>query len=251
MKPFKIILAIILLISPCQISKASAEDHFRWRQYYQPINEHQARRHLQKALNYVTKILGPASFHVDHVYLYLSQPKNSHDRIKKGFQLTEANDLAAGEFTIYLSHNPTENACLGQLVHEVTHLMDSRIHDAYFEGLSTVMAEKYLKENGLDWSGWRDYFARGHEPFYARTYFMMREIWDVVGDEGMRDFHTYTQASPEDPGQLRIDINRWIQKVPRAHQLRVRGIIAKYAPQIKLAMNQNQHPTAFLMPDIL
>ena len=235
MKPFKVFLLVVFLFSTPQAASPLSQHDFRWRDYYQPIQDKHARLLLYKALEYVTAHLGNPSQKIKEIHLCLSRPKDKHAHIKKDFQLTEINDFSGGEFTIYLSHQPSESAFLGRLVHEITHLLDPRIHDPYMEGLSTVMAERYYKEQGLDWNAWLAYFQSGQDPFYARTYFMMREIYAAAGEEHMRNFHTYTKSDPARPEHLHIDTERWLQNLAPEARSRVKGIIDRYNSPVPLS----------------
>ncbi len=220
-----------------------------WYAYYQPIEDNRAAYHLQNALAYMSVNVGDPVQTVKKVRLCLSRPVNPKLYLKQNFQLTEINDLYEGEYTIYLRHRPADYAFWGQMIHEVSHLLDPRIHDAYFEGFSTLMAEKYLEKEGLDWQRWSKYFKAGQEPFYGQTYFMMRDILEAAGDGAMRNFHTFVRPLADDKSKYRIDINRWLKNLPLGTQREVKKIILKYAPEIRRSMEREHLDVAFVLPD--
>jgi len=237
--------AFLLLVIP---SFGNAHEKSNWDKHYQPIEDQAAHQHLKKMMEYAAQTIGPPSQPVNAVHLRLSKPLQPTATMRQNFQLTEIDDPDTGKYTIYLSRCVDHYAFWGQLAHEASHLLDPLIHDAYFEGLSTVLAEKYLKANGLDWNGWNEYFLKGAEPFYANTYFMMREIWMVVGDERLKNFHRYVKQSSLQSSQRSIDIHQWIQTLPQGSQQKVKKIIAFYAPRIQLAIREGGRAVNFLLP---
>jgi hypothetical protein len=74
---------------------------------------------------------------------------------KTGFQRCDLINRGAGEFCIYLSRRVYEYAFFGQFAHEVGHLINAEVHDAYAEGtssffppLSLSLSESYLGMQG-------------------------------------------------------------------------------------------------------
>ena len=193
-------------------------------------------------------MLAKANRPLAKVNLRLSQPINASLPINRNFRLTETNDAEEGIYTIYLSRTPRDYAFYGQLAHEVAHLMYPNVHDAYMEGLCTVFAEKYLEAQGKSWNGWRKYFQAGHEPLYAKTYFMMRKVWDIVGNEAIGRLENYI-VTDNNTGENHFDIAQWILSLPLAQQSSVKEVIAQYALDIQLALNkETHHPVSFYIP---
>lgn len=221
---------------------------FQWADLYTPITDKSAWHILNDGIATAQKFFGDARYPLQQVKLKLSQPLNAQAMLKKDFQLTEVNDLTQGHFTIYLNKEIHETAFTGQLMHEIGHLLDPTIHDAYYEGLCSVFAENYLKDNNFDWKSWQDYYNQGHEPFYGQTYFMMKEIANTIGFDALKNFHLFTKPHPKKSHQTYIDIQHWIQSLEPSQQIAVRSIIAKYSTPIQLSMQASQHAVMFVLP---
>jgi len=219
-----------------------------WHQYYRPINDAHSQHMLVKSLDHAQLTIGSPVIPISKVNLRLSKPLKSHYHLKTGFQLTEISNDEKGEFTIYVSRTPQEYAFAGQLAHEVAHLLNPNITDAYYEGLCTVFAEEHLKTNNLDFSGWLKFFEKNRDPFYSQTYFLMREIFDEVGQEAMMNFHLYTLNNTHNTQQLAIDIEKWLQTLGRSQQAAVKNIINQHADLIQESINQANNTVSFLIP---
>ncbi len=169
--------------------------------------------------------------------------------LKTGNRLaqTTISSLSQGQYTISLTRLPQEISFQGQLAHETCHLLNPQLYDAYFEGFCTVFAEEYLRQEGLDWKIWSDYFRKGHEAFYGQTYFLMREIVDTIGIRALQDFHTYTLTESQ-PDRKKIDIERWLSTLSDHQQMQVRQLIGKYSLKIKQAIGQDKKQVAFHLP---
>lgn len=242
---------LLMLIAPQTLEAASVSAApSNWHHYYQPITEHQAEIALNEGFEYIKSILGEPTKPIEKVHLRLSEPIHPNLKIKRKFQLTEITDADHGVYTIYLSQIPSQSplAFYGQLGHEIGHLFDARIHDAYFEGMCTLMSEKYLRSKGVDWENWLNYFQAGHEPFYGQTYFMMKKIVEVVGEKALANFHHYVLEDPRNPDKLHININGWISTLPENHQAAVKEIIYDYAPVIQSELGDDSDPVAFMLP---
>ena len=245
-KIFLNLLLSALILSPTQaLAHGTAKSN--WHQYYQPINDTQVETFLNDGIEYLSQILGEPNRAIKTVHLRFSQPLIPQIQ-KANFQLTELTDVDNGIFTIYLNprSSRSQDTFYGQLGHEMTHLFNARIEDAYFEGFCTVMSEKYSRSKGMNWDKWRNYFESGHEPFYGQTYFMMKDIEKIVGEKAFYHFHTYTMETRD--GRLSIDINRWISQLKSSEQEAVKSIISRYAVLIQQNLRQEPDPVAFTIP---
>ena len=131
---------------------------------------------------------------------------------------TNITDAQKGFFTIFLSRRKDEYAFYGQLAHEIPHLLNARLYDAYAEGLNTVFAEKMLKQNDMDWSGWEEYYRKHNDPFYAATYLMMKDVAVVAGADSIRTLLQHAKVEPIDPQRMYIDIDAWISTLACANK---------------------------------
>ncbi len=225
----------------------------RWRRAYPAIEDPAARALLGRALRAARPRLGSPRTPVRDVALRLSHPRPGRSALRRGFRLTEINDLGRGAFTIYLSVPPGDPAFEGQLVHEALHLLEPRLRDVYFEGLITLVSEKIFAELGLDWRPWKDHFARDGDPLYARAFEMMKELEEIAGERAvltLLDFtarHDAAEAgAPYDT--LRIDVDRWIVSLPAAARSGVRAAIMRHFSRIE-AIRSRKHPDcAFARP---
>lgn len=237
--------SLVLLLAGCVLSLAcaaqpghhSASAPVDWPQAYQPITDVAAQSFVERGLAYATEVLGEPAVKVRQVDLRLSVPNDPQARIKRGFALTELNDMARGRFTIYLSQRPERYAFHGQLAHEIAHLLNARIYDTYVEGLSTAFAERFLAKDGKDWRGWPAYL-RNDDPYYGTSYFLMKAVWEAVGDHHIKSFLSYAVYSDPQRTRMHIDINAWLASLPAAQYLAVRQIIARHAPAIIQAAKQ-------------
>jgi len=228
------------------LSAAAAEPAgLPWYRQYQPIESQEAERFVTHGLAYARQWLGEPRVAVQQVYLRYSTPLDPHSQIRRNFQLCEPTDSAHGIFTIYLSRRPSEYAFDGQLAHEVAHLLNARLADAYVEGLNTVFAERLLRRDGRDWRGWAQYLEQD-DPFYGATYAMMKNLWETVGDQAMRSFLSF--AVDSDGGEkMHIDIDRWLASLSPEVAASARRVIAQHAPTVRTAL-QSSPTMTFLLP---
>lgn len=200
---------------------------------------------MQKALSAATKLFGKPKIAVHSLYLCSSQPINPNSNLKRGFQLTSIEDRDKGIFAIFLSRKPSEYAFHGQLAHEVGHLLNIDIYDPYMEGLCAVFAERFIKAEGLDWSGWQKSFDACEEPFCAGTYKMMKELNSKIVD---RRFRTILQfAAPSGHGTMHIDIKAWLATLTPQERAEAIKIITKYADYVKKTMPEDER-YVFMLP---
>jgi hypothetical protein len=214
---------------------------------YQAVDDPVARRFLHEGLFRAQALLGAPVLPVRSVHLRLSRPLAPDSKLRSNFRMTELVDVQNGIFAIYVSRTPGEYAFEGQLAHEVAHLLNAQLFDIYAEGLCTVFAERFLTEQGLDFSSWRKHFESGAEPLYGLSYQMMREVWTAAGDENMRRMLTFARPATRQ-GEQEVDINAWLATLEKEKRSRVRSIILRYAQRLQAAIAANERPLSFLQP---
>jgi len=181
-----------------------------WFQHYQPIEDPRAMEFTRRGLTYAQTVLGVPGIPVTTVHLRLSVAISPTGALRTNFQLTETTDAEYGEFTVYMGCEPGDYAFYGQLTHEICHLLNANLHDAYAEGICTAFAERFLRAQGYDWSRWMAFFDQGLEPLYAVTYGMMREIWNLVGDLQIGNLLTCARYTPDGSGKMHLDVTTWL-----------------------------------------
>ena len=206
-----------------------------WPRQYQPIDDPAAAAFIDRGLAFAKQLLGEPRVPVQRVDLRRSAPLHPASKIRRGFRLCEITDPQHGVFTIYVSRAPGEYAFHGQLAHEIAHLLNARLFDMYIEGLNTAFAQRLLRKEGMDWSGWKTYLEH-QDPFYGATYAMMKRVWDLVGDQHIKTLLSY--AIPSDPAhtKMRIDIDAWLDALPPELRPKARAIIREHAPAVNAAM---------------
>jgi hypothetical protein len=219
-----------------------------WFKQYQSIDDPETLEFAWKGFQYAQALLGAPRISVVTVHLRLSVPVNAESHLKKHFQLTETTDADEGIFTIYVSREPGAYAFAGQLAHEICHLLNGNLHDAYAEGICTVFAEKYLVAQGYDWRGWRRYFDEGNAPFYGATYYMIREIWNLVGNHQIGRLLTCARYDPDGSGKMYLDVIDWLRPLPEQTQRQILRIIDRYQTVITRQVEVSERPVRFMIP---
>jgi hypothetical protein len=216
--------------------------------YYKPITTPEVDEFLKEGLAFAIKLLGEPVIQIRQVYLRLSMPIDSDSGLKQGFQLTEIVDPDAGEFAIYLRHRPEDYSFYGQFAHEIAHLLNAQIYDAYVEGLNTVFADKLLMIKGKDWTGWESWFKTGNDSFYAFTYYMMKEVDQIASKKDIRSFLRFAEPESCLTGKMQINIEAWINSLTEKKRELIRGIISKYALRVKDTMKNTHLEYSFHTP---
>lgn len=198
----------------------------------QIIADPEANAFVREGLSYAIELYGEPRIPVHKVILKYKP---------QGSPFTNLTDARKGLFTIYLTHNPKEYAFYGQLAHEIGHLLNAQLYDMYVEGLNTAFSEKLLKRSGKDWSGWEQYYRENKEPFYSSTYFMMKEVSEVAGDEALQSLLSHARFEPQDSQRMYIDIEEWLKAVPREQRAQVRKVILKHAADVQKAMGSSSY----------
>jgi len=242
---------LIIMIVPCLIIMSSTvqadEVCSDWYQHYQPIKHQEADEFLKKGISYAQEFFGPPQTHINHIFLRLSYPLKKHARIRSGFQLFEITDSKKGIYTIYLSRKPSDYAFWGQLAHEIAHCVNPKLHDAYAEGLNTLFAEKLLIQEGREWDGWHTYFNKGAEPLYGATYFLMKDINRIAGEENIANLMNYVEYSDESGKHMHINIRQWLDSLPPDLQNQVSRVIKSHAPKVRSHIKKMD--LAFMQPE--
>jgi len=154
----------------------------------------------------------------------------------------------AGTFTLYLTRKQHEYAFHGQLAHEIAHLLNAHLFDAYVEGLNMVFAELLLKEHNLDWRGWQQHFEQNGDPFYAATYFMMKDVSQAAGKDAMKTFLSFARYENNPSSRMYIDINAWLSSLSPQKQQAIKAIIRHHADAVYESMHSTVQKNHFEQP---
>lgn len=221
----------------------------KWYTYYPAIKDVGVDKFVQDGIKLLTELYGEPIVPVNKVRLCYSVPLDSKSELRKQFQLCELVDQEAGEFVIYLSHQPDAYSFHGQLGHEIAHLLNARLYDAYIEGLNTRFAEKLLTQSNLDWSGWAHYFQQANsDAFYAHTYHMMKEIDEFLIDGELSNFLHFAEPISEGSTEQKINIEAWLETLSREKRDVVKFIIFNYAARIEVARRKSHSVYNFTIP---
>lgn len=152
--------------------------------------------------------------------------------VQEGLELCEMISSAPGHFVIYLPSAPGEAKFLGELNHEIFHLLNNQIYDWYTEGLASVFSEYATERSGNSWQEMRAFLEKGRnrDP-YALSYYMMKEV-STASDNSINtilDFTVPTAAK----GSMHIDIDAWLASLTQEKKDKITAIIFRYAPQLE------------------
>ncbi len=205
---------------------------------YPSIDDAETQAFVRQGLAYAIALYGEPWMPVNRVLV----------KYKPSQAFTQVTDAPNGIFTIFLSRRKDEYAFHGQLAHEIAHLLNAQVFDAYAEGLNTVFAEQMLKRAGKDWRSWEAHYRKHGDPFYAATYFMMKEVSSHAGADSMRMLLAHATPEPAAPERMYIDIDGWIGSLPSVKRDTVTNIILKHAAQVKQAMDTVTQVYSFRLP---
>ena len=220
-------------------------DRFR---LYQPLEGRDARALLERAQAFGRRSLGDPALPVRQVHLRRSVPLADSPDLPRDFQLTEIADSSGGVFTIYLSALPSQPAFAGQLAHEALHLRNARLRDAYVEGLCCLLAEEFLKEEGLPWEPWERHFAAGKDPLYAAAYYLACELAQEIGREPLLRILKFAVERDSDFPWMEVDIDRWLDSLDPPSRARARAVIARRYQVLDLLRRKEQPGLTFRLP---
>ena len=240
------ILRFLLFLLFCPSVLVADEIKTDWYQYYQPINNSNAKQFVSKGIKHATQLLGKPAIPVNKIHLRFSKPLNP--KFRENFQLCEITDSDKGIFTIYLSHKPEKYSFWGQLGHEIPHLINAKLYDVYFEGVNTVFSEKLLKKEGRDWNGWLKHYKSGKDPFYAATYFMMKEVWSIAGNTNMRNLLSHAVATSKTKNRMHIDIDSWLNTLPNNERNKIIKVIHSHVKPIRKSIGNKVNDYTFVIP---
>lgn len=224
---------LTLLFSGCSARKI-IQDADR-RHLYQEITNQRVHKFVEAARKRASRLYGETAIPIRQILIYRSLPKKPNSDIRQNFQETSISLKEPGTFVIFMSSDPSEYRFFGSLLHEVLHLQNNYIHDVYMEGLCTVFAEEIYKENSQHWEPWIEWFNSGADPFYGATYQMMRDIAAVTDPESLHRLLKF--AVPLDrEGRQKLDINAWLNTIPKDRRLLVSEIIKRHTNSVTRAM---------------
>jgi hypothetical protein len=207
---------------------------------YEPITEDAALDFYDRVLFEAKEYFGVAPLYpIKTVHLVYSHRPQTDEPIPTAFQRCDLNDRESGEYTIYISSDEdNEEAFYGQFAHEIAHLLNPSLYDAYVVGFFTLFAQKMCNKFGKQWDDvWLPYFEQlmesiSSDAFYAQTFFMASEIDKVIIDEE-RHYFLKSIVSDDDSGYvMHIDPNMWLAKMRPEIRPLILSTIQKYAQGI-------------------
>ncbi|MFC1624179.1 hypothetical protein ACFL28_02510 [Candidatus Omnitrophota bacterium] len=216
---------------------------------YNPIDDKNAHNFVKKGLAYAKEFYGDPVIPVKKVQLCLDAAITEDRRLKGSFPRCDLTFPDKGIFTIYLSRTPREQAFYGQLSHEIGHLLNTKLFDCYTEGLNSVFAEELLRKEGKDWSVWIDHYKANGDPFYAATYFMMKDIYKVARFKDIKSFLKYAVSDGDKTTRMHIDIDKWLDSIPDEKSNRIRRIIKRHAPAVHRELRGDKRHYTFMLPN--
>lgn len=215
------------------------------RHLYPEINDPVTVRFVSYLRTQASKYYGQPVKKIDQLFIHSSEPIHPKPGIRRKFQLTSPSLTQSGTYVIFLSRAPAESGFEGQLAHEVFHLQNPSLQGPYIEGMCTVFAEEVYEETKNDWACWARWFKSGGDPYYAATYYMMKDISAIVGKENYRRLIKFT--APIDIVGLRLttDVNGWLATLPDDVRASVKDVIEKHQDKVTSVMPKGQ---VFLLP---
>ncbi len=241
-----ITISILFLLCSSACLRGSEKSDFYKK--YQSLDSPQHDTLIKEALSSLRSKFGSEAIPVTKVYLRLSTPIKPDSALKKDFRVTEIVDEERGEFALHVNRKPGEYAFVGQLAHQVFFLLNARLHDCYAAGLSTYFAELFVKEKGLDWSGWQSHLEQGNQPLYGSSYFMIKELNRELRGLGLRSLPGYAVWTDMRKSRMHIDIKAWIASLEAESQKKAIAVIHKHLPAIKKQNAQRDEPLSCLSP---
>ncbi len=242
MKLYLLLIALTVSIELAAADKWYNEDYLN----YLLIDDHQALTLLRHGMEDLTWIFGPVPYSSNAVELRSTQPYDASTHPVLAFPHVRMSNEEGDRVIIFLTMVSNEPNFHGQLAHELFHLVDPRIKDVYMEGLATLFAEKLITKSRENWERWRIWYQDGNAPFYGQTYFMMKNIENVVGWATLKKLPNCKQAY--DSYSKELDINRWLADLNSHQREEVRKIILRYADGIRAAIETDNQYFGFIMP---
>jgi hypothetical protein len=203
---------------------------------YEEILEPAAKEFYSSVLADAQEYFGVSPYYpIQIVHLAYSHRVVTTEEVQTSFQRCDLNSKELGEYTIYISSDEeNEGAFYGQFAHEIAHLLNPRLYDAYVVGYFTLFAQKMCNKYGKQWDdAWLPYFTElmqsiSANAFYAQTYFLVEEIDKIVNDEERSHFLKSAIPDSEESYSMHIDPNLWLAKMRPEIRPLVLGVIQKY-----------------------
>lgn len=172
------------------------------------------------------KIFGPAKVPVNRLYIYY--------RTGRSCQTTMV-DEKRGVFVICMANDEHVDVYYYSLVHELMHLLNTRIADPFIEGLCSMFVEHTDPPNQRKFKLWSKRYERGvvRLPFYAETYLMCKELDSKLTLDGLSKILKYTNYHTGSKDWIHIDPDAWLASLPEPKKTEARNIIARYSDAIE------------------
>lgn len=217
-----------------------------WHEVYQSIRDAESEAFVARVFDQAMVQFGAPAIPVEQILLRRSKKTAEAQcyRIAENFSLTECVDSTNGVFAIYLAVDPGHPNYYPLLGHECAHLLNPYILDWYMEGLATLFSEQVCRENHQPWGNWARHFSRSRRDPYALSYRMMRDLQARFPQRYPAIVQCVAEAESGD-GNLRIDIDRWLQTLPADCRDEARRIIAPYT---KVLMRRASEQYNFVAP---
>lgn len=206
---------------------------------YKSIEDDRVRNFLSQAFEDAVSWYGEPRIPVNTVHIRLSEPKRTTDNIRCGFQLCELIDENKGEFAIYVSRRPRDRFFHGQFAHEVAHLLDANMYDVYIEGLNTLFAERVVTKYGYNWQSWSAHYSADHDPFYARTYNMIKQVAEQAGHQCLAHLLSFGENTPNTPRRRRVNVTEWLTSLCDEQSRQVSATLHEHWPGIAEVMPED------------
>ena len=166
---------------------------------------------------------------------------------------TVITDRQRGIFTIFISRGRPNGGeyywFYGQLAHEIAHLLNAELFDCYVEGLNSVFSRNFCISKSVGWACWRNRYRSNRGSFYAATYFMMKDVLEVAGEECISTFLECAKPTEGSQGRMHIDINQWLKSLPDERKRKsVKEKIMGHASSVERARQQNRQAYQFRLP---
>ncbi|MES9899290.1 MAG: hypothetical protein ABW148_09725 [Sedimenticola sp.] len=241
-----LLLSVLSLLSTTVLAHTTgfARNH----QQYPSIEYPGITAFVERGITLSTTLFGRPKTAVMEVDLRISQPTDANSKLPKGFTGTSLRDGEQGAFTIFLSRKPGSIAFHGQLAHEIAHLHNPNLYDVYVEGLNTLFAAKFLASEGLDWSRWERHLRSGRDPFYGKSYLLMKELESIVGEQQLGSLLHHAVNSNRSGSRMHIDIDSWLDTLTADQREKSAAAILARAGKMEQARKASRPHYAFHQP---
>ncbi len=204
---------------------------------------------VTKGFFYATALYGNPTSSVNEVTVVL-RPDPSPETV----------EVQTGVFTIYIPicrdprTGPDDYWFHALLAHEIAHLLNAHLFDCYVEGLNGIFAEELLTRTSVGSERYRQYLEGQRcvdtsEAFYAVTYFLMKDLSREAGEEHMRNFLGCATWTDSGETRMHIDIDQWLDSLPRDKKVAVKAKIREHAPSVNRArQHDDRQQYVFRLP---